>query len=385
MRSAVFLSPCANYRPETVAPALDALLEQVHLQEQVKPGMRIGIKANLVTGAAPDKAVTTHPALLCHLTRRLREWGANVVIGDSPGGVYNKLYLDRVYAAAGLSACVEAGAELNHDFSVKTADFPAAAQAKTFEYTGWLDHCDLIINFCKLKSHGMMAMSAAVKNLFGTIPGTKKPEYHYRYPDHSQFADMLIDLNLYWKPCLHLVDGVLAMEGNGPTQGTPKHMGVLLAGKDSFSLDMVCARLLGLTPEQVPTLEQSIKRGLCPEKLGEIPVNCDLEPFVAKEFALPPEHRDIQFYGDSNTVFGRFLGTWAVRLLAPHPGLGDTPCVGCGECARVCPAKAITIENGKANIRRSACIRCFCCQEFCPVGAMISKPPLLNRLLLGKK
>ena len=70
---------------------------------------------------------------------------------------------------------------------------------------------------------------------------------------------------------------------------------------------------------------------------------------------------------------------------APDPGLGPTPCVGYGECARVCPAKAITIENGKANIQRSACIRCFCCQEFCPVGAMISRPPLLNRLLLGKK
>ena len=268
---------------------------------------------------------------------------------------------------------------------MKTADFPAAAQAKTFEYTGWLDSCDLMINFCKLKSHGMMGMSAAVKNLFGTIPGTKKPEYHYRYPDHSQFADMLIDLNLYWKPALHLVDGVVAMEGNGPTQGTPKQMGVLLASKNSFVLDRVCAHLLGLTPEQVPTLEQSIKRGLCPEKLGEIAVNCDLSAFVAENFQLPPEHRDIQFYGDSNTAFGKFLGTWAVRLLAPHPGLGDTACVGCGECARVCPAKAITIENGKANIKRSACIRCFCCQEFCPVGAMISKPPLLNRLLLGKK
>ena len=383
--NAVFLSPCADYAPETVAPALDALLEQVGLRAQVQPGMRVGIKANLVTGAAPDKAVTTHPALLCHLTRRLREWGAEVVIGDSPGGVYNRLYLDRVYAAAGLQACEAAGAELNHDFSVKTADFPEAAQAKTFEYTGWLDKCDLIINFCKLKSHGMMAMSAAVKNLFGTIPGTKKPEYHYRYPDHSQFADMLIDLNLYWKPCLHLVDGVVAMEGNGPTQGTPKQMGVLLAGKNSFALDRVCAHLLGLTPEQVPTVEQSIKRGLCPEKLGEIAVNCELSTFVAESFELPPEHRDIQFYGDSNTAFGRFLGTWAVRLLAPHPGLGAISCVGCGECARVCPAKAITIENGKANIKRSACIRCFCCQEFCPVGAMVSRPPLLNRLLLGKK
>ena len=383
--NAVYLSPCENYSAETVAPALDSLLEQVNLQALVKPGMRVGIKANLVTGAAPDKAVTTHPALLCHLTRRLKEWGAEVVIGDSPGGVYTKLYLDRVYAVAGLQACAEAGATLNHDFSVKTADFPEAAQAKTFEYTGWLDSCDLMINFCKLKSHGMMAMSAAVKNLFGTIPGTKKPEYHYRYPDHNQFADMLIDLNLYWKPCLHLVDGVVAMEGNGPTQGTPKQMGVLLASKNSFALDRVCAHLLGLEPAQVPTLEQSILRGLCPEKLGEISVNLPLEGFVAQEFDLPPEHRDIQFYGDSSTAFGKFIGTWAVRLLAPHPGLGETACVGCGECARVCPAKAITIENGTAKIRRGACIRCFCCQEFCPVGAMVSKPPLLNRLLLRKK
>jgi uncharacterized protein (DUF362 family) len=102
---------------------------------------------------------------------------------------------------------------------------------KSFTYTAWLDACDAIIDFCKLKSHGMMGMSAAAKNLFGVIPGTMKPEYHFRFPDMRDFARMLVDINDYFaeKVKITLVDAVEGMEGNGPTKGTPRHIGVLLA------------------------------------------------------------------------------------------------------------------------------------------------------------
>lgn len=377
--------PCGDYSSPNVETAMDALLAQCGLLEQVRPGMRVCIKANLVTAAAPQRAATTHPALLAALTRRLRERGARVIIGDSPGGLYTKAFLERVYAGAGLAEVAAAGAELNLNTAVKEADAPEAVVAKHFEYTAWLDDADLLINFCKLKTHGMMGMSAAVKNLFGVVPGTRKPEYHYRYPRHEAFAQMLIDLNRYFHPALSIVDGVVAMEGNGPTQGTPKSVGVLLASTDPFQLDLACAAVLGLNRSDVPTLEQSWLQGLIPDFPDELELTAPLAPFVAGDFVLPPAHRDIAFYGDAETGMGRFLGSWAVRLLSPHPGLGDAPCVGCGVCTRLCPAKAIEIKNGQAHIRRKACIRCFCCQEFCPQGAMVSKPPLVNRVLLKSK
>jgi len=138
--------------------------------------MRVVIKANLVSAMKPEKAATTHPALLAALTRMLRERGANVVIGDSPGGTFAAPHLNAVYRVCGLSEAEAAGAELNRDFSQKEADLPEAHTAKHITYTGYLDGADAIISFCKLKSHGMLSLSAATKNLFGAIPGIIKPE-----------------------------------------------------------------------------------------------------------------------------------------------------------------------------------------------------------------
>ena len=66
---------------------------------------------------------------------------------------------------------------------------------RSFRYTAWLDGADAIIDLCKLKTHGMMAMTCGAKNLFGAILGTVKPEYHFRYPDPMDFARMIVDLD----------------------------------------------------------------------------------------------------------------------------------------------------------------------------------------------
>ena len=218
----VSVVPCPSYAPAVCRAALEAALAPLGGLDWVRPGMRIAVKANLVTAMRPEKAATTHPVLLAELTKLLTARGASVVIGDSPSGLYTPAALQAVYRAAGLSLAEEAGAVLNRDCSQAEAVFPEARVAKTFQYTAWLDGADAVIDFCKLKSHGMMGLSAAAKNLFGTIPGTMKPEYHFRYPDPADFARMLVDLAEYWRPRLCLVDAVVAMEGNGPTAGTPR-------------------------------------------------------------------------------------------------------------------------------------------------------------------
>ena len=170
----VVIRPCGSY--QDAKKALTEVLSPLGGLDWVQPGMRIAIKANLVSMMKPERAATTHPDLLCALTELLKERGAEVVLGDSPGGLYNLTYVNRVYAATGMHRVEEAGAVLNRDFSQAEANFPEAVSAKTFAYTRYLDDCDAIINFCKLKSHGMMGLSAAAKNLFGTVPGTVKPE-----------------------------------------------------------------------------------------------------------------------------------------------------------------------------------------------------------------
>ena len=372
---------CAEYTQDECTRALTQVLEPLGGLSWVQPGMKIVIKANLVSAMKPDKAATTHPALLAALTRLLIARGASVVIGDSPGGLYNAAFLNRVYAATGMHEAEEAGAVLNHDFSQNTADFPEAHIAKHFTYTAYLDGADAIISFCKLKSHGMMSLSAATKNLFGVIPGTMKPEYHFRYPEPLDFAGMIVDLNSYFKPRLFLVDAVQTMEGNGPTAGTPRYMGALLAGTDCHKVDLVCAKLIGLDPMAVPTLRSAADFGLCPERADEVEVSGSVGDFAISDFKRIERKRSLQFESILPGKAGKVFGKIAQKALRSSPRLHKSECVGCGLCANVCPAKAIEIVEKKACIDKSKCIRCFCCQEFCPKGAMKVHRPLPARIL----
>ena len=373
----VALTACPSYEAAVCLDALRAVLEPINGLDWVQPGMRIGIKANLVHAASPDAAATTHPALLAALTILLREKGATVVIGDSPGGLYTAPHLEKVYRVCGLQQAEEAGAGLNRDFSTAEGQFPEGKVLRSFTYTSWLDGCDGLINFAKLKTHGMMGMTGAVKNLFGIIPGTMKPEYHFRFPDAMDFAHMLVDLQQFRKPQLHLMDAVLAMEGNGPTAGTPRMLGLVLAAKDPYSLDQVCTGLLGLTEDRVLTQAAAKQRGLIPEPLS---LFGDPEPFRPENFQIPPTKSTL-FRNLLPGKAGEVLGKTIQRLLEPRPVLTASECVGCKKCADICPAKAIEMVKNKPKIRKKQCIRCFCCQEFCPKGALKAKRTLLARLL----
>lgn len=372
---------CEDYREENCIAALEAALAPFGGLSWVTPGMKIAIKANLVSAMKPETAATTHPALLAALTKLLVARGALVTVGDSPGNLFNAAVLNRVYSVTGLHAVEEAGGRLNHNFEQKSAVYTEAHVAKTFAYTAWLDDADAIISFCKLKSHGMMCLSAATKNLFGAVPGTTKPEYHFRFPDPLDFAGMLIDLNDYFKPRLYLVDAVLAMEGNGPTAGTPRKMGALLAGTNCHKLDMVCAKLIGLDPMVVPTLRAAANYGLVPENAEEIETFGNAEDYVIPDFERIERGRGFQFDNVLPGKAGVLLGKIAKKALQSSPRLKKAECVGCGLCANVCPAKAIAIREKKACIDYQKCIRCFCCQEFCPKGAMKVRRPLPARIL----
>lgn len=376
MENEVGIVRCENYSEGNVKKAFDELLPLVGGLDWVKSGMKIAIKVNLVTAMKPEEAATTHPTLLIELVKRLVEKGAEVTVGDSPGGPYNSVYLNRVYSVTGMNELKKYGAKLNQNFSQEIAKFPEAVSAKEFPYTAYLKEADAVINFCKLKSHGMMGLSAATKNLFGIIPGTIKPEFHFRYPNYNDFANMIIDLNEYIKPKLCIVDAIVGMEGNGPTAGTPKQIGLLLASKEPYKLDYVCATIVGLGKEHVPTLEESFKRGLIPDKVEDIKCNIDIKDCIVQDFDTRKVHKRLSF-DDSSKLIGRL----AKKFLRSVPNLCKEECIGCGKCAEVCPAKAIVIENKKAKIDRKKCITCFCCQEFCPKGAMKVKRPIVAKLL----
>ncbi len=378
----VVLTSCVDYSASEVERALTRVLEPLGGLSWVKPGMRIVIKANLVTFLKPERAATTHPSLLCALVGMLTQRGAHVVVGDSPGGLYNAAFVKRVYQATGMEQVEQAGGHLNWDFGHSPAEYPEGKVCRQFTYTSYLDGADAIINFCKLKTHGMMAMTCGAKNLFGAIPGAMKPEYHFRYPDPRDFARMIVDLDEYFQPRLTIVDGVTCMEGNGPTGGTPRHVGLLAASESPHKVDLVCAKLLGLRREEVPTLEAALERGLIPPAVEELTVQGNVEDFVVPDFQRIETGNGHLFEGDGKKLSSRLRGALMAKVFSQKPKVIKHDCVGCGVCRDICPAKTIRIEKGKAVIDRENCIRCFCCQEFCPKSAMVVHRTWVARMLV---
>lgn len=370
---------CRSYNKEEVKPALTAVLDTVGGLDFVREGMCVAIKANLVTFAKPEEAVTTHPALICALIELLRERGAGrVIVGDSPGGLYNSVFLNKVYSVCGLNAIEEVGGELNRNFEQAEAHFDRARVAHSFTYTSYLDEADAIVDFCKLKTHGMMGMSAAAKNMFGVIPGTMKPEYHFRYPDQADFARMIVDIDEYFeeKTKLCIADAIVGMEGNGPTAGTPREIGAILASKSPHKLDLVCAKIIGLDPDTIPTLGAARERGLIPNSVDELKISGDIDSLVIPDYNNVAVRHSLLFNNRS-----KLFGKVAKSVLEAKPAVKNKECKGCEKCKQICPAQAITMKNGKPVIDRKKCIKCFCCQEFCPFGAMKVHRSLIAKIL----
>ena len=378
---------CESYDLEAVSAALEEVLEPLGGLAWVKEGMKVLIKPNLVSARRPETAVATHPALVCALTRKLTARGAEVYIADSPGGPFTAALMDRVYRVTGMKEAEKYGAKLNAVVTASQRRAPQAAVAREMTICDYLNGMDAVINVCKLKTHGMMGMSAAAKNLFGIVPGTVKPEYHFRFPDPMDFARMIVDLGEYVRPALHICDAVVAMEGNGPTAGKPRPLGMILAAKNPHMLDLACARVIGCG--DVPTLQAARERGLVPASAEDLDIRGELTAVDDWDIVR-------QYAGTRFQSAGRGPVAWARNkvlplLLTARPQVKARECVGCARCAEVWPARAITMRPARGKvpgessprrlpeIDRDKCIRCFCCQEFCPKGAMKVKRPLVAR------
>ena len=372
----VTIHQCSSYQKEDLHRAVsEAIADVGGFEKYVRPGETVLLKVNLVIGKGPEVAATTHPAFVAELARQLKAFGCRVIIGDSPGGPFNAAMLRRSYRVTGMmQAAEESGAELSYQTEIKEIVRPEGKMLKALTVTAMSQEADKVISVCKLKTHGMMTYTGAAKNMFGTIPGTMKAEYHVRMPKMEDFADALIDICEATRPVLSLMDAVIGMEGNGPTGGTPRKIGAVLASPNPYELDLVAADLIGLKRTQVPTIQAAATRGLAPGAVEQVQIAGDSpEMFRISDFKLPDHiHADLSQ--------GGFLPKFGMKLLRPRVKFDPSRCVGCGECAANCPAKVITMKNRKPVVDYHRCIRCFCCQELCLRNAVSVKESWIFKL-----
>lgn len=374
MASEVAILYCDTYQEETVYRKMKKGLELLGgLARFVSPQEKILLKPNLVRRAENDRAVVTHPAVAGAMARILREAGCGEIrCGDSCGiGSARK-----AMEGAGMDKALEPyGVELVEFHEAMEVPFPEGKMAREFLLARPVTEADALINLCKMKTHALERITGGVKNLYGCVSGLNKAMGHTKYSNADSFARMLVDLNLLIRPRLCVMDGIVAMEGNGPTSGDPVPMNLLLMSADPVALDTVFARLVHLDPGLVPTIVHGEAMGLgsCREEeirlLGEEgPLSMEeaVERFGNASFHVDRSRRRTNLWSRLNSV---------LKCFRRRPYIVEKDCRRCGVCVQSCPVegKALRFKKGKGHppvYDYSKCIRCFCCQEMCPYGAI---------------
>ena len=374
MKSKVVLLPCREYDEEKIYMLLKQGLDFLGGVETLIPkDAKILLKPNLLKKAEVEKAVITHPVVVGAFARILRESGyENIVLADSCGhgttqavilGTGMDTYLEKYHIPA-----------VDYSEGVKT-DYPQGVQAKEFILPKELLEQDCVISLSKMKTHALERITGAVKNSYGFVYGFHKAKGHTQYPSADSFARMLIDLNKCVATKLYVMDGIVAMEGNGPGSGDPVSMNVLLMSTDPVALDSVFSRLVYLKPEMVPTNYHGEKMGLGTWKEEEITLlTPDGEISMAeavKKYGNPDFNVDRTEV--RNNIWTRMAG--ALNIFQKKPYIEADKCVRCGICVQSCPVpgKAVDFRKGKDKppvYDYKKCIRCFCCQEMCPKKAI---------------
>lgn len=364
----VAIERCSDYDKNKVEEALNKCLNALGgIEGYVRPGQRVFIKINLLMRKRPEEAVTTHPAVVEAVVRAIQKAGGIPVIGDSPGGMFNERTLRGIYRTCGIEQVAEnTGAELNYDVSETEIPSPDGKILKRLSIVKAIADADVIIDIGKLKTHGMAVFTGAVKNMFGVVPGMRKAEYHLKMPDLNDFADMLIDINMAVKPALAIIDGIVGMDGNGPSAGRPRSIGVIVASASTFAADVAAVSIAGIPLDVIPTVRQAKKRGL-PATLDDIKVlGTSVNDVKVKDFEMPPR-RGVSFLDGK---VPRFMVGFLRNMTMARPVFDYDACKGCGDCADNCPPRAIKMVDKRPRVDLNICIRCFCCQELCPYKAV---------------
>ena len=374
MKSKVVLLPCGEYDEEKVYTLLKQGLYLVGGVEALIPkDAKILLKPNLLKRAEVEKAVITHPVVVGAFARILRENGyEQIVLADSCGhgttqavirGTGMDTYLEKYQIPA-----------IDYSEGIKV-DYPQGIQAKEFILPKELLEQNCVISLSKMKTHALERITGAVKNSYGFVYGFHKAKGHTQYPSADSFARMLIDLDKCVAPKLYVMDGIVAMEGNGPGSGDPVQMNVMLMSTDPVALDSVFSRLVYLKPEMVPTNYHVEKMGLGTWKEEEITLLTPDGEISMSEAVK--RYGNPQFNVDRTEVrkniWTRMAG--ALNIFQKKPYIEADKCVRCGICVQSCPVpgKAVDFRKGKDKppvYDYKKCIRCFCCQEMCPKKAI---------------
>jgi uncharacterized protein (DUF362 family)/Pyruvate/2-oxoacid:ferredoxin oxidoreductase delta subunit len=365
-RPLVALRRCPDYETEHLPQTLSALLDDLGgMSRFVGSGESIALKVNMLIKSAPKKAVTTQPEVLSAVIDLVKAAGGRPFVCESPAGINTASSMRRSLEATGVGEVCRRHRVpfVTLDDDVVEVAVPDAARYHTLRLGRAIVEADGIISLPRLKTHSFQRFTGAVKILFGSVAGLEKAQFHLKTPDRMDFAHMLVDVLTALRPRLAIMDAIVAMEGEGPSGGSPRKVGALLGGADHLAVDAVAARLISMDPMSVYTLRAARERGLLGDP-AQIELAGDLlEPLIVRDFLHPMADLSSSRMGSVGPVLKNIA---TARPLLERPD----SCTSCATCRHNCPVQAIKMVDGHPTFDYDTCIRCYCCQEVCPEAAI---------------
>ncbi|MFC2000408.1 DUF362 domain-containing protein [Chloroflexota bacterium] len=365
-----------GYDLDPLCSAIERVLEPIGgLGAVVKPGDRVFVKINHLSPASEaEKGIVTHPVFVEAVLELLKRTGAEITVGDDIG-----IEVEDGFRISGIrQMCERAGVRLVNlkETGFVETDCQGIALEKVYVSSTVLE-ADVIINLPKLKTHSLTTYTGAVKNMYGIIPQGNRQSYHFQYMNIEDFSRMLVDVFSTAVPHLTIMDGIVAMEGEGPSDGKLRTLGVVLASQDGVALDAIATRMVGGKPLDILTTRFCHERGLGTGDLDDIEVVGEgLEDVAVSDFKLPASAAAAL----TKRVPG-FIRRPLERQLVVKPVVLKKQCTLCLECVNVCPTSAAREKGDRAEIDRHICIGCMCCHEVCRFHAIRPTQPIAGRVI----
>lgn len=293
MTAAVCLMKAESYAVDELMASLERILAPLGgMQAVVKPGDRVLLKPNLLTGSRPTKECVTRPEIVYCVAELVKAAGGQPFLGDSPafGSAHG------VAEANGYLPWLEKAGVPVQELHGQRYATEASGELAHLRLSKEAMNADVIINLPKVKSHIQLTLTLGVKNLFGCVPGKMKAWWHMEAgKDCDRFGTMLVETARTLAPQLTIVDGIIGHGGNGPSGGEPQALGVLAASTDVFALDRALVEILGANPADIPTVAQSLRLGYCPDLVDiQFPLARPEELAIA-EWQFPDQLMAIDF------------------------------------------------------------------------------------------
>lgn len=374
-KTKVSLVKLRDYESKNVYQAVKKSVDLLGgLEKIVKPHAKVFVKINhLSPPSSPNSAIVTHPAFTKEVLRLLKEFNLKITVGDDIQSKQKDGFILSGYR----QVCKELEVPLVNLKEIGFKEVICHGQILKKVYISPLVlESDFILNLPKLKTHSFTIFTGAIKNMFGIIPSGLRLKYHRQYSKTEIFSQMLVDIFSCAPPHLTIMDAVVAMEGEGPSAGNPRTVGVILASKNAVALDAVATKITGFNPMDIYTTQNAHQRGLGTAKIEEIEVVGEkIHEVEAKNF----KHSAIAI-GLLQRKIPSFLHAYFQDQLTLIPKVKIDKCTVCMECISICPLGAAKLDRNTAWIDKSLCIHCMCCHEVCRFQAIKLKQRPAGRI-----